>query len=590
MASLTPGVLLKLLQNVENKDAKVVSEHRSALLQVIGIVPSLEDDPWKSRGFYLRVSDSQHSAYVSVADEDAELILGDKIQLGQFIHVARLEKGSPVPVLRGVKPVPAKRRPCIGEPKDLISSDVLTPRGRAEVKKVKKHGDVRKLEVKAKGPVGSGDLKSRRHSIDAGMGMRRMRLDSMRRGWDRSDGGMNGAGFDSKSMSEKSHSLKGASTDSVCSQKKVHLEKELTPRHSRMDASPLQNKNTVVPPKLVSKPSKKDDETLPNPLMKVDVKFKSSSDSKILWNSLPSTLRNLGKEVVTCKMVAFASAMHALEEASAEDGVISCMSMFAELCEMAEKCSAGPVVEKFLKLHENLQRALAVIHALLNQKPPETKIKDGFGSHSPFPEMCKNKNAAALWVQAALDSNLSNLCLFSKPQRGGRSSSPACGEKHYYCAIIENTIPKKSENLLTTDRKTPKNCDSNQTKPIKPSSISHSRVTSDKPKLGQVKSKGERLKDACILAEKLLSFSQRWFLNYLENRLDMEFEVRKGSNEGCPEIVGLLGQLRRVNQWLDGYSSSRQEGDEADENIEGLRKKLYRFVLDHVDSSSIVVG
>ncbi|VFR02400.1 unnamed protein product [Cuscuta campestris] len=445
MASLTPGVLLKLLQNVENKDAKVVGEHRSALLQVIGIVPSLEDDPWKSRGFYLRVSDSQHSAYVSVADEDAELILCDKIQLGQFIHVARLEKGSPVPVLRGVKPVPAKRRPCIGEPKDLISSDVLKARGRAELKKVKKHGDVRKLEVKAKGPVGSGDLKSRRHSIDAGMGMRRMRLDSMRRGWDRSDG----AGFDSKSMSKKSHSLKGASTDSV--QKKVHLDKELAPRHSRMDASPLQNKNTVVPPKLVSKPGKKDDETLPNPLTKVDVTFKSSSDSKILWNSLPSTLRNLGKDVMTCKMAAFASAMHALEEASAADGVITCMSMFAELCEMAEKNSAGPVVEKFLKLHENLQRALAVIHALLNQKPPETKIKEGFGSDSPFPGMCKNRNAAALWVQAALDSNL---CLFSKQQRGGRSSSPASGEKHYYCAIIENTIPKKSENLLTTDGKT----------------------------------------------------------------------------------------------------------------------------------------
>ena len=34
MASLKPGILLKLLQNVDNKEAKVVGEHRSALLQV----------------------------------------------------------------------------------------------------------------------------------------------------------------------------------------------------------------------------------------------------------------------------------------------------------------------------------------------------------------------------------------------------------------------------------------------------------------------------------------------------------------------------------------------------------------------------
>lgn len=33
MASLTPGILLKLVKNVDDKEAKVVGEHRSALLQ-----------------------------------------------------------------------------------------------------------------------------------------------------------------------------------------------------------------------------------------------------------------------------------------------------------------------------------------------------------------------------------------------------------------------------------------------------------------------------------------------------------------------------------------------------------------------------
>lgn len=184
--------------------------------KVISIVPSLGDDPWRSRGFYLRVSDSEHSAYVSVSDEDAELILSDKIQLGQFIHVTRLDTGSPVPVLRGLKPV-AKRRPCVGEPKDLISSDVLTARSRPEPKKVKKNGEVRKMEAKVKESVKSEDMKPRRrHSIDAGkvegieMEMKRISLDSVRRGWDPSPSGKNG----SKSIS-KNNPLKNFSPDPV---------------------------------------------------------------------------------------------------------------------------------------------------------------------------------------------------------------------------------------------------------------------------------------------------------------------------------------------------------------------------------------
>ncbi|XP_031114416.1 uncharacterized protein LOC116017897 [Ipomoea triloba] len=584
MASLTPGVLLKLLQNVDDKDAKVVGEHRSALLQVISIVPSLDDDPWKSRGFYLRVSDSEHSAYVSVSDEDAELILSDSVQLGQFIHVTRLDSGSPVPVLRGLKPV-AKRRPCVGEPKDLISSDFLTAKSRSEPKKVKKkNGEVRKMEGKAKESVKSEDLKGRRrHSIDAGkvegMEMKRVSLDSMRRGWDPSPSGKNG----SNSIS-KNNPLKSFSPDSVCSQKKVSLEKDLTPRRISMGASPLQNKNIIVSPKLVSKPSKKDvqtsqDDALPGHLMKVDVSLKNLSDSRVFWSSLPSPIHCLGKDVMAHRNAAFCSAMQALEEASAAEGVIHCMSMFAELCELSDRSSAGQVVERFLHLQERMQSAVAVIYALMNRRALETKSKDGFSLQYSLPEMCKNgvnKNAA-LWVQAAVDTNLSRFCLFSNQQKGGISY----GEKHY-CAIIENS-PKKteSENLSPKDRKSPRNHGAdvpNCNTKGQPSRPRRSISAAQNTDVGtQVWSKGDGLKDAATLAEKLLSHSRTWFLNYLETNLDVAFRMQKG--EGNPEIARLLGQLKRVNQWLD---NSRPKGDKPDESIEGLRKKLYGFLLDHV--------
>jgi hypothetical protein len=121
MASLVPGVLLKLLQHM-NSDVKVAGEHRSSLLQVISIVPALAgSDLFTNQGFYLKVSDSSHATYAALPDEQHDLILSDTIQLGQFVHVDRLEAATPVPVLRGVRPVPG-RHACVGSPEDLVAT------------------------------------------------------------------------------------------------------------------------------------------------------------------------------------------------------------------------------------------------------------------------------------------------------------------------------------------------------------------------------------------------------------------------------------------------------------------------------------
>ncbi|KAK8971040.1 hypothetical protein KSP40_PGU013269 [Platanthera guangdongensis] len=127
MASLVPGVLLKLLKYMDS-DVKVCGEHRSILLQVISIVPAITgSELWPDRGFFIKVSDSSHSTYVSLSKDDNELILTNKLRLGQFFYVDKVESGTPVPVLVGLRPLPG-RNPCIGNPKDLmqmmVSSDV----------------------------------------------------------------------------------------------------------------------------------------------------------------------------------------------------------------------------------------------------------------------------------------------------------------------------------------------------------------------------------------------------------------------------------------------------------------------------------
>ncbi|KAL5130062.1 hypothetical protein HKD37_12G033224 [Glycine soja] len=121
MANLVPGVLLKLMQHM-NTDVKVAGEHRSSLLQVVSIVPALAGgELFPNQGFYLKVSDSLHATYVSLPDEHDDLILSDKIQLGQFVFVDRLEAASPVPILHGVRPVPG-RHPCVGTPEDIVAT------------------------------------------------------------------------------------------------------------------------------------------------------------------------------------------------------------------------------------------------------------------------------------------------------------------------------------------------------------------------------------------------------------------------------------------------------------------------------------
>lgn len=122
MATLTPGVLLKLLQSM-NTGARVTGDHRTPLLQVIGIVPALStsDSLWPHNGFFVQLSDSLNSTYVSLSERDTDLILTNRLQLGQFVHVDRFCFDSPpVPRAVNIRSI-AGRHGFIGSPEPLIA-------------------------------------------------------------------------------------------------------------------------------------------------------------------------------------------------------------------------------------------------------------------------------------------------------------------------------------------------------------------------------------------------------------------------------------------------------------------------------------
>ena len=256
--------------------------------------------------------------------------------------------------------------------------------------------------------------------------------------------------------------------------------------------------------------------------------------------------------------------------------------MFAELCESSQKDSAGPLVEQFLNLHQDMQKAAMSINALLSTRLAEVESSSCCSTQPPLAEACKNfnnKNAIS-WVQAALETDLSKFCLFRKQDNREIRS----GEKCHYI-VLENSPEMKSENHSPQNKPSPRNNGGLSDSSAKGlPSPSRRRFSASKRMSAEREewSKGSGLRETANLAKKLLSVSRGWFLKYLEDSLNKGFGLKR--EEGGAEIACLLGQLKRVNQWLDG---SVEDGMEVDERIEGLRKKLYGFLLEHVDSAVV---
>jgi hypothetical protein len=135
MATLMPGVLLKLLQAMHT-DERIAGEHRSPVLQVTAVVPALTASTADSllsptNGFLLNLSDGLHSTYVQLPHADADALLSARPHLvGHLVHLDRLRFARPVPRAVGLRPVPSSRPlPCVGSPEPLVARAAACSRG-----------------------------------------------------------------------------------------------------------------------------------------------------------------------------------------------------------------------------------------------------------------------------------------------------------------------------------------------------------------------------------------------------------------------------------------------------------------------------
>ncbi|XP_022843933.1 uncharacterized protein LOC111367348 [Olea europaea var. sylvestris] len=718
MVTLVPGILLKLLQHM-NTDVKVGGQHRSSVLQVVSIVPALTGgDLFSNQGFYLKVSDSAHATYVSLPDEHVDLILSDKIQLGQFLNVERLEAASPVPILRGVRPVPG-RHPCVGTPEDIVAthslgflnknanlssnskslrksnslsklssnnvvkdnkSSSLRLNGSAKVDRIDKKVsgltkswsqsskvdltlDVKKESVKkskssslrsipssptscyslppsfekfANGVNNQSKVKGLERlektptklkqeekvgsthrispttkKVSSGSLMKNfvqglpLGPKALRKSW---EGNMDIKGWESPRLKVNRHDLKPEAWSSSVPRKSTSKRLPSRGKNKAGNKATASVKNDSANRDLVdidnstgrrSVEKKLSGEVanhgLPGNLINVSSSNRRSTAGSVSWSSLPSSLIKLGEEVLKHRDVAQTAAIEAIQEASSAESLLQCLSTYCELSSSAKEDNPQPAVEEFLAMHSNLNNAQLVANSFSKAITFNSSANEENSSKEALKVTSERRKQAASWVNAALATNLSSFTIYCKPGTSNSATTkilaliPETNPVHQPILFLENSTKNLASKSLSKPR---------QAANSKNISLGTKRQLADGPTAGQnsrtsppvVWIKGDGVNEAVDFAAMLKSEVQNWFLCFVERFLDADVDESTLSDND--QITGMLSQLKSVNDWLDEIGSSKDDEMPhiSTETIDGIRKKIYEYLLTHVEYTAAALG
>ncbi|PIA29687.1 hypothetical protein AQUCO_05800061v1 [Aquilegia coerulea] len=331
---------------------------------------------------------------------------------------------------------------------------------------------------------------------------------------------------------------------------------------------------------------------LPSNLVKVVPSDRQMTDSSVSWASLPSSLAKLGQEVLRHRDAAQMAAVEALKEASAVDSLVRCMSVYAELRYSAKEDNPQPTVEQFLKLRTNLNSARLVADSLLKTTPEESSPDREVNLTKALKISTDRRKNAASWVQAALATDLSSFTVYKRQSNSSSTAeqnqrSVTCGQP---VLVLENTAKDLSTKSQT---KTRPSIGSKLVSPSTPRRSVEGLTMAQKPRPSPPPEciRGNGVDEAVDLAENLRADSEDWFLGFVERFLNVEGDGAVLSDNG--QIAGMLSQLKRVNEWLDEISCGKEAGEGpriSAETIERLRKKIYEYLLKHVESAAVALG
>ncbi|XP_068637475.1 uncharacterized protein [Aristolochia californica] len=546
MTALAPGILLKLIDGM-NTGIKPRGEHRSALLQVTDIVPVDldEKDLWPKHGFYIKISDSSHSLYASLPFEQDDLVLANKIQLGQFIYVDRLQPGSPVPVLQGAKPLPG-RHPLVGTPEPIT-------RFKNNGEKV----DNSKLLFHRRGSWGT-DLNAV-EAVSSSMAVKAIPLDfeqstpikerssSMRIGniqnspliRGRLGKGANSSGVDSRcsmnGLLPTMADLRGESPISVrksciapSSASKIPRSKSVCERDQRVPSTPMntsEKKSTTPPPRLrnarvgVSFNLSKDASN--TSISNVTQGLKSQSDKttskssateaipvktgSVKVKAFPGKLSIIGKEILQQREATQKIAVQALREATASETLVRLLKMFTQLSKCANLEDPASCFDQFLGFHQEAVQAVTDMETI--------------------------QAASSITCQSPKDDTENDSSILHEIEQNSMKQSTHCGL---------NTSKRRSavSNSLSVALD-------------KQRQIENQRVSNENKKTS---SSTSTFSNAIKLAKEVEVVAGNWFMEFLEETLEMGLKKKKGSTTGDPRKMSICcpqSLILKIINWVE---------------------------------------
>ncbi|KAF3786445.1 hypothetical protein EJ110_NYTH25333 [Nymphaea thermarum] len=363
---------------------------------VTDIVPADLDEKnlWPKHGFYIKVSDSSHSIYVTLPLDQDDLVLSNKIQLGQFIHIDRLEPGSPVPLLKGTKPIPG-RHPLLGTPEPIMG---LREKGERSVdarcKKLGGGAIHRRGSWSQDGePTGCSGVRPIRLELELATPVKggshpaspltRMKMENS--GITANRVSVCGSLFDNvgDSKRESPISVRKSCASLHSSATKVQRSRSVTERQPRIPKSPLnceaKSSSTVSRASTLSSPcdaQKFSSSTiLPPPQSKSGSSLGSkNTNSQVI--SLPGKLSSLGKEAIQQREAAQRVALQALRDASATETVVRVLKMLSELCSSARPDDPTDTFDQFINLYRQITQAVVDMEAIHAATSTSSQSKD----------------------------------------------------------------------------------------------------------------------------------------------------------------------------------------------------------------------
>ncbi|PRQ41153.1 hypothetical protein RchiOBHm_Chr4g0443831 [Rosa chinensis] len=583
MAALAPGILLKLVNSM-NTGLKPTGEHRSSLLQVTDIVPADLDEKslWPTQGFYIKVSDSSHSIYVSLPSEQDDIVLSNKMQLGQFIYVDRLEPGSPVPVVKGAKPLPG-RHPLMGTPEPLMglrqkgggdkteqmSNSKPTRRGSWDLN----GGDVVSSPMVLKNldfdQCYSTPVKDRPVRNAAAMSpMIRGRVAS---------GGVRcsfGGGVLGKMGDAKGESPLLRKSCVTPSMSKFPRSKSVSDREPRIPISPFnqaEKKSSTPPPRLrnarvttslnVAGDAQTPQKTSNSKPQSANVSNDSNSNSTSLCLSmnLPGKLSTLGKEAVQQRETAQKIALNALRDASATEALVRSLKTFSNLCKAAKADAPAACFDQFLEFHQQVVQAVAEMVSVQAATS---------AAETPNAKQQRDKEEEEDAVLNEMVHNSMNSKLSLSKRR---------------CALYKSvaTIPERGEQKTSFEKQLRASSNQKERKtpstPLGKLNLETIGENDENKKPPAVSSNSCSLTNTIKLGKQIETEAGNWFMEFLEKTLEKGMKKTKGTTTDGDVRKVPQSLILRVINWVEIQqcdSSKRPVHPKAAQVARKLRIKM----------------